>query len=143
MELIKNALFFWLLVFFVTPLTAETETSSELELKKHIVGTWHSEYEWTDSNNPDDWIKARGEDIYAGDGTLEGAIDYTFPDKQDHFEYKATWDIKDDMLIIEITEIIGNSYLQIGTVTRDKILGLTDTTLELQAEDGNTMTLYR
>jgi hypothetical protein len=143
MELLKNALLFWALVFFVPGLAAETGNAADLDLKKRIVGTWHSEYEWVDNQNPDDWMRARGIDIYSGGGILEGSVDYTFPNKQDRFEYKATWDIRDNILIIEITEIVGDSYLSIGTVTRDTILHLSASTLELQAEDGSTMTLRR
>lgn len=133
----------WLLLWLIPAPAADTEHGTDLDLKKRIVGTWYSEYDWVDSNNPDDWMQARGRDIYSGDGNLEGSVDYLFPDKQDRFEYKARWDVEDAVLIIEITEIVGDSYLSIGTVTRDQILQLNDTTLELLAEDGNTMTLRR
>ncbi len=110
--------------------------------RKQLVGRWHGIYNWQDKTHPDSWIKASSHDHYTAEGSVTGTIDYVFPDREDRLIYKARWDIENGYLLVEITESNGG-YLTPGTQTKDKILSLSNTTMEIQAEDGKTIVLRK
>lgn len=130
-----------MLAAVILTLSAASADSDEI-LQKEIVGLWYSDHEWVDRTNPANWMKAHGEDHYHDDGVVEGFNRYRYPNKEAEFRYKGTWEVKEGYLIIEVTEASGG-YVKIGTTTRDKIVRLSESSLELQAEDGNIVVFRR
>ena len=115
---------------------------SDPALKAGIIGVWHGEYNWTDERNPQNWLQAHGQDDYSPDGTVAGFIIYIYPDREDRMDYKAKWDIENGYLLTEIVDV-RHGYLAVGSKSKDKILSLSDSTMELRAEDGKQIVLHR
>ena len=121
---------------------ATTSVETDDLIRKQIVGTWYGNYKWQDQTHSDSWIRASSQDRYTADGSVTGMIDYVFPNREERLTYEASWDIESGYLIVEITKSSGG-YLSPGTQTKDKILSLSDTTMEVQAEDGNIIVLRK
>lgn len=121
---------------------ATTSVETDDLMRKQIVGTWRGSYKWQDQTHSDSWIRASSQDRYTAHGSVTGAIDYVFPNREERLTYKASWDIESGYLLVEITESSGG-YLIPGIQTKDKILSLSDTTMEVQAEDGSIIILRK
>jgi hypothetical protein len=115
---------------------------SDAELKSRLVGTWQSQFEWKDADNPDYWVTSRGQDTYHADGRVEGASVSRRGGQEERMEYTGRWDIREGYLVIEVTAASGG-YVSAETVTRDRIIRLDDTVLTLEAMDGTEIVLRR
>lgn len=132
-----------LLLLFISTVNADSvDASNDASMNKQILGTWFSEFKFNDKNHPDSWIKARSVDIYKEGGYLVGSVDYEYSDRADTLTYEGRWEIKDNYLLIEVTQTSGG-YLSRGTKTKDKILSFSKSKIELLAEDGKTIVLTR
>jgi len=111
-------------------------------LGSRLAGTWHSTFDWQDTDNPDLRVISRGQDIYSADGRVHGVSISRRGSREESMEYTGRWDIEGGYLVINVTAATGG-YVTEETVTRDRILRLDATTLTLEAADGNTVELHR
>lgn len=132
----------YLLLSALINTAAVAEALSDRDAAARLAGSWYGTFSWTSDTNPRSWLRASSEDRYSADGTLDGTTHYTYPDRQSRTDYKARWAVKDGYLVVTITEADGG-FLRAGTVSRDKILSLSDSTLVLQAADDSRITLRR
>ncbi len=130
-----------LLVLSMLP-TLLSAAETDAELKTRMVGTWLSTFEWKNADDPEFWVTLRGQDTYGVDGQVRGMSISRRGSMEERVEYSGRWDIKDGVLVVEVTEASGG-YSQAGTITRDRIIRMDASTLTLEAVDGNTVVLQR
>lgn len=130
-----------LLVLSVLP-TLLSAAETDAELKTRMVGTWLSMFEWKNADDPEFWVTLRGRDTYGVDGQVRGMSISRRGSMEERVEYFGRWDIKDGVLVVEVTKASGG-YSQAGTITRDRIIRMDVSTLTLEAVDGNTVVLQR
>jgi hypothetical protein len=115
---------------------------TDAELKSRLVGTWQSQFEWKDADNPDYWVTSRGQDTYRADGRVHGASVSRRGGQEECMEYTGRWDIREGSLVVEVTAATGG-YVSTETVTRDRIIRLDDVVLTLETVDGIEVMLQR
>ena len=115
---------------------------SDAVLKSRLVGTWHSAFEWKNADDQELWVTSRGQDTYSVDGQVHGMSVSRHGGQEERVEYSGRWDIKDGVLMVEVTGASGG-YIGAGTITRDRIMQLDASTLTIEAADGNTVVLHR
>ena len=130
-----------LLALSVLP-TLLSAAETDAELKSRMIGTWLSNFEWKNADDPEFWVTLRGQDTYGADGQVRGTNVSRRGSMEERVEYSGRWDIKEGVLVVEVTEANGG-YSQAGTITRDRIIRIDASTLTLEAADGNTVVLQR
>lgn len=115
---------------------------TDAELKSRLVGTWQSQFEWKEVDNPDYWFTTRGQDTYHADGRVDGASVSRRRGKEERMEYSGRWDIREGYLVVEVKAASGG-YVSAETVTRDRIIRLDDAMLTLETIDGTEIVLRR
>ena len=115
---------------------------TDAELKSRLIGTWQSQFEWKDADNPAYWVTSRGQDTYHADGRVHGASISRRGGQEEHMEYTGRWDIREGFLVIEVTAASGG-YVSAETVTRDRIIQLDDAVLTLETMEGTEIVLQR
>ena len=117
---------------------AETDAT----LKSRLVGTWYSTFEWKSADDPEFWVKSRGQDTYSVDGQVHGISVSLRGSQEERVEYSGRWGVNDGFLVVEVTDTSGG-YIEAGMITRDRIMQLDASTMTLEAADGNTVVLHR
>ena len=117
---------------------AETDAA----MKSRLVGTWYSQFEWKNADNPEFWVTSQGQDTYSADGRVHGVSISRRGEREERMEYSGRWGIRDGYLVVEVTAATGG-YVSAETVTRDRIIRLDDATLTLEAADGTRVVLQR
>lgn len=115
---------------------------TDAELKSQLVGTWQTQFEWEDADNPDYWVTSRGRDTYRADGRVHGVSVSRRGGQEERMEYTGRWDIREGYLVVEVTAATGG-YVSAETVTRDRVIRLDDVVLTLETVDGTEVVLQR
>ncbi len=131
----------FLLVFIALPAWLSA-AEPDAVLASRLVGTWYSQFESKDTDNPDYRVVSRGEDTYATDGSVQGTSISRRGQFEDRMEYTGRWSVSGGYLVVEVTGSSGG-YVSTETVTRDRIVKLDDSVLVLEAADGVIIELQR
>lgn len=126
----------------VAALLTAAASADDPGLARAIVGTWVGEYRHSVADDPRHWVEASTLDRYGADGQVTGSSHYRYPDREESFRYRGRWWVEDGQLVIEVLEARGG-YVKAGSVSRDRIVSVSDSELTLEAADGNRIVLQR
>lgn len=109
---------------------------SDQEIRAKVVGTWI-----VDSQLPNG-ISIKGHVTLASDNTFVSKATLRVGGKEKELEYEGKWEAKDGMLMETVTQSTSDGPA-VGTVTRDRIIRITEEELVYETERGKTVTRKR